>query len=157
MPLNTQTQKPVSSYMNVSFFGLFTCLATLMLAFLFKEYLINLLIYLEDKSISNILEFHLILVLLFILMSLPVLSPYLICILIPSYVYGFTHGLPIVILYTVIGMTVSFAACRHMFFEFAHAKVKSLVYLNVICSLIQSNEKGSERLNKKLFNKGLII
>lgn len=143
--------------MNVSFFGLFTCLATLMLAFLFKEYLINLLIYLEDKSISNILEFHLILVLLFILMSLPVLSPYLICILIPSYVYGFTHGLPIVILYTVIGMTVSFAACRHMFFEFAHARVKSLVYLNVICSLIQSNEKGNQRLNKKSFNKDLII
>ncbi len=157
MPLNTQNQKPVSSYMNVSFFGLFTCLATLMLAFLFKEYLINLLIYLEDKSISNILEFHLILVLLFILMSLPVLSPYLICILIPSYVYGFTHGLPIVILYTVIGMTVSFAACRHMFFEFAHARVKSLVYLNVICSLIQSNEKGNQSLNKKSFNKALII
>ena len=135
--------KPVRSYMNFSFLGMFTLLATLLLAFFFKEYLINLLMYLEDKSISNIVEFHIILIILFILMSLPVMSPYLICVLISSYVYGFTYGLLIIISYTVIGMTFSFAVCRYMFFDFAHAKVKSLVYLNVICSLIQSNEKGN--------------
>ncbi len=140
----SSSQKPIKSYINCSYLGLFTCLATLMLAFLFKEYLINLLIYLEEKSTSNVVEFHLILILLFVLMSLPVLSPYLICILIPSYVYGFTHGLPIVIIYTVIGMTISFACCRYMFYDYAHAKVKNLVYLQVICSLIISNEKGSK-------------
>lgn len=132
----------VSNYMNVSFFGIFTCLLTLVLAFMFKEYLINLLTYLEEKSTSNILEFHVILILLYILMSLPVLSPYLICVLISSYVYGFFCSVPLVIMYTVIGMTFSFYMCRYMFAEYAHSKVKSILYLHAICSLIQSNEKG---------------
>lgn len=138
----TATYLPMSKYMNVSFFGVFTCLTTLVLAFLFKQYLINLLTYLEEKASSNIFEFHLMLLILFILMSLPVLSPYIICILICSYVYGFVYGMPIIILYTFIGMSVSFFMCRYFFYEFAHTKVKNLVYLNVICSLIQSNEKG---------------
>jgi uncharacterized membrane protein YdjX (TVP38/TMEM64 family) len=133
----------VDNYMSVSFFGLFTCLLTLVLAFLFKEHLINLLTYLEEKSSSNIVEFHLILLLLYVLMSLPVLSPYLICVLISSYVYGFFCSVPLVILYTVVGMTISFFMCRYMFSEYAHAKVKRVLYLHAICSLIQSNEKGT--------------
>ena len=48
-----------------NFFGIFTCLTSLVLAFLFKDYLINLLEYLEKKSNSNIIEFHLILILLY--------------------------------------------------------------------------------------------
>ena len=48
-----------------NFFGIFTCLTSLVLAFLFKDYLIYLLEYLEKKSDSNIIEFHLILILLY--------------------------------------------------------------------------------------------
>lgn len=135
-------KQTVSNYMNVSFCGIFTCLLTLVLAFMFKEYLINLLAYLEEKSTTNIFEFHVILLLLYILMSLPVLSPYLICVLISSYVYGFFCSVPLVIIYTVIGMTFSFYICRYMFAEYAHSKVKSILYLHAICSLIQSNERG---------------
>lgn len=140
MTMKQQIQE--SNKLSFSYFGVFSCLATLVLAFFFKEYLINLLTYLETKSSTNVVEFHLILISLFIFMSLPVLSPYIICILICSYVYGFLYGMPLVIGYTIIGMTASFFICRYLFFDFAHAKVKSLVYFDVICSLISSNEKG---------------
>jgi len=133
---------PSLKYGKFSFFGFFTCLLTLVLAFLFKEYLINILSYLEKKSSSNLIEFHFILIILFILMSLPVLSPYIVCVLICSYVYGFFCGFSLVVIYTVIGMTCSFFICRYMFFELAHSKVRQLAYLDAICSLIQSNEQG---------------
>lgn len=138
----SQNKNSVRGYMNISFFGLFTCLTTLILAFLFKEHLINILTYLEEKSRTNLIEFHIILIILYILMSLPVLSPYIICILISSYVYGFFYGFPLVIIYTIIGMTFSFFICRYLFFDFAHNYVRNFVYLKVICSIIQSSERG---------------
>ena len=85
---------------NVSFFGFFTCLATFVLAFLFKDYLINLLNYLETKSNTNIIEFHLILLFLFICVSLPILWGYLICVLICAFVYSFIVGFILVVIYS---------------------------------------------------------
>ena len=85
---------------NVSFFGFFTCLATFVLAFLFKDYLINLLNYLELKSNTNIFEFHFILLMLYICVSLPILWGYLICVLICAFVYSFLLGFVLVVIYS---------------------------------------------------------
>lgn len=130
------------AYMNFSLFGFIMLFSTFILTIMTKQYLLNVLTILETRARSNILQFHLILIVLYILMSLPVLSPYLACILITTYIYGFFYGMPIVVLYTVVGMTFSFFICRYMFFDFAHAHIKSLNYLNAICSLVQGNEKG---------------
>lgn len=127
---------------NVSFVGLFTCLSTLVLAFLFKDYLINLLMYLERTSSKNALEFHIILILLFVGVSLPILWGYLICILICAYVYAFFFGFLIVVLYSALGMTCSYFICRYVLYDYAHQRVQSIAYLHAICSIIQSNEKG---------------
>lgn len=130
------------SIKNFSFFGLFTCLATLVLAFLFKDYVIYLLSYLDLKSRENIVEFHLILVVLFICVSLPMLWGYIICVLICSYVYSFMYGFMLVSCYSAIGMSSSFVICRYMFYEFAHQRVKNVAYLSAISNLIESREKG---------------
>lgn len=127
---------------NVSFIGLFTCTATLVLAFMFKDQLINLLMYLERTSTQNVLEFHLILILLFIAVSLPILWGYLICILICSYVYSYVYGFLLVAAYSAIGTSCSFFICRFVFYDFANRRVKRIAYLNAICSIIRSNEKG---------------
>lgn len=142
--MSTVTNYPPrkQAYMNFSLFGFFMLFSTFVLTIMTKEYLLNVLIILETKAHSNIIQFHIVLILLYILMSLPVLSPYLVCILISSYVYGFFYGMPLVVFYTVIGMTFSFFICRYMFFDYAHTHIKSLNYLNAISSLIQSNEKG---------------
>jgi uncharacterized membrane protein YdjX (TVP38/TMEM64 family) len=124
------------------FIGFFTCLTSLVLAFLFKDYLINLLTYLEKKSSSNLVEFHAILFLLYVGVSLPILWGYIICILVCSYVYAFFYGFIFVILYSTLGMTISFFVCRYMFKDYAHATVKNVAYLQAICDLIQSNDKG---------------
>jgi len=93
---------------NVSFFGFFTCLATFVLAFLFKDYLINLLNYLEIKSNTNIFEFHLILLFLFVCVSLPILWGYLICVLICAFVYSFMLGFILVVIYSGKKIVISF-------------------------------------------------
>ena len=127
---------------NFSFFGFFTCIATLVLAFLFKDYLIYLLNYLELKSNSNIVEFHFILLSLFICVSLPILWGYLICVLICSFVYTFFIGFIMVVFYSSIGMTCSFFICRYTFYECAHQRVNDMAYLKAISSVIESSEKG---------------
>jgi hypothetical protein len=91
---------------NFSYFGLLSCLVTLVLAFLFKDYLVTILSYLEAKSSSNLIEFHLILLLLYVGVSLPILWGYLICILICSYVYSFFNGFLLVVLYSALGMAI---------------------------------------------------
>ena len=124
------------------FIGFFTCLTSLVLAFLFKDYLINLLTYLENKSSSNLVEFHIILFMLYVGVSLPILWGYIICILVCSYVYAFFYGFMFVILYSTLGMTISFFVCRYMFKDYAHATVNNVAYLRAICDLIQSHDKG---------------
>lgn len=140
--LNDEIMKPKIEYKKFSFFGFFTCLATFLLAFLFKDNLISLLNYLELKSTENVVEFHIILITLFILVSLPVLWGYLICILICSYVYSFVNGFILVVIYSAIGMSVSFFICRYMFYDCAHQRVKNIAYLKAISAIIESNEKG---------------
>lgn len=130
------------SVRNISYFGLISCLATLVLAFLFKDYLVTILSYLEAKSSSNLIEFHLILILLYIGVSLPILWGYLVCILISSYVYSFLTGFLLVVLYSGLGMSVSFFACRYMFYDCANQRVKSHAYLQAIAAVIESNDKG---------------
>jgi protein maelstrom len=130
------------SYKNFTYFGLISCLVTLVLAFLFKDYLVTILSYLEAKSSSNLIEFHFILLLLYIGVSLPILWGYLICILICSYVYSFLNGFILVVFYSGIGMGISFFICRYMFYDCAHQRVKSIAYLQAISTVIESNDKG---------------
>jgi protein maelstrom len=130
------------SIKNFSYFGLITCLASIVLAFLFKDSLIYLLTYLEQKSTTNIVEFHLIVIILFICVSLPILWGYLVCVIICSFVYGLFYGFLIVCLYSTIGMAVSFFVCRYMFYECAHQRVQSVAYLRAISTVIESKDKG---------------
>lgn len=127
---------------NFSYVGLFTCLATLVLAFIFKDYFMYVLSYLDDTANSNVAEFHLILVLLFVGVSLPMLWGYTICILICSYVYSFLNGFCLVVVYSTVGMSVSFYVCRYMFYEFANERVKSVHYLRAIVAIIESRDRG---------------
>lgn len=130
------------SLKNVSYFSLLTCLASLILAFLFKDYLINLLIYLEDKSKTNALEFHIILLLMFVLVSLPILWGYMVCVLICAYVYSIFYGFLLVVTYSTIGMSVSFVVCRYMLYDCARLRVQSYAYLRALSTVIESKEKG---------------
>lgn len=125
-----------------SYAGLFTCLATLVLAFIFKDYFMYVLSYLDDTANKNALEFHLILIVLFIGVSLPMLWGYTICILICAYVYSFLTGFCIVVFYSTIGMAVSFFVCRYVFYEYANERVRSVQYLRAICAIIESRDKG---------------
>ena len=138
----TKLTKKQLSVRNFSYFGLITCLASIVLAFVFKDYLIYLLNYLERKSTTNIVEFHIILLLLFICVSLPILWGYIVCVLICAYVYSFVYGFMLVVLYSTIGMTCSFFICRYMFYECAHQRVQSIPYLKAISAVIESNDKG---------------
>jgi protein maelstrom len=131
-------------FKNISLFGIFTCLFTLILALMFKDYLINLLIYLEKQSTTNLVEFHILLTLLFICVSLPILWGYTICILACAYIYSFQNGLLLVIANSTIGMTVSYFICRYAFYDYAHSKVMNVEYLQVLFSLIQSDDKGAK-------------
>jgi protein maelstrom len=142
--LQLESLKKVRNYSlkNFSYFGLISCLVTLVLAFLFKDYLVTILSYLEAKSSSNLIEFHLILLLLYIGVSLPILWGYLICILICSYVYSFMNGFILVVFYSGVGMGISFFICRYMFYDCAHQRVKSIAYLQAISTVIESNDKG---------------
>ena len=137
-----QSSPKVESFKNVSFFGFFTCLITFILAFLFKDYLINLLMYLETKSNTNIFEFHLILFLLFVFVSLPVLWGYIICVFTCSYVYAFYTGFLLVFVYSSMGMTISFFICRYMFYDYANTTVQRFAYLKAFCAVIQNQDKG---------------
>jgi len=138
---NNATRK-VSSIKNFSLIGIFTCLATLVLAFIFKDDFIYVLSYLEQKSNSNIVQFHILLIILFTFVSLPILWGYTICTLICAYVYSFFYGFLLVMLYSAIGMTISFYVCRYVFYDCAHQRVKSINYLQAISSIIESNDKG---------------
>lgn len=139
---NDLDTKEKLSARNFSYFGLITCLATLVLAFVFKDYLIYLLSYLDEKSRSNLLEFHVILIVLFVGVSLPILWGYTICILICSYVYSFVDGFMLVVLYSAVGMSASFFISRYIFYDFANKRVKSFMYLRALVTIIESREKG---------------
>jgi protein maelstrom len=141
-PIDSSQQMNKISIKNFSYFGLITCLATLILAFLFKDHLIYLLSYLEEKSTKNIYEFHFILLLLFVAVSLPILWGYLISVLISSYVYSFLYGFFFVVIYSMVGMSCSFYICRYMFYDCAQQRVLKVAYLRAINALIASQDKG---------------
>ena len=135
-------QRRKMSVKNMSYLGLFTCLASIVLAFLFKDSLIDRLAYLEERAGSNALEFHLERALLIVCVSLPILWGYLICVLISSYVYAFAGGFCLVVAYSALGMACSFALCRYLLYECAHQRVQSVAYLRAISAVIASNERG---------------
>ncbi|CAF1032204.1 unnamed protein product [Brachionus calyciflorus] len=139
---NDDSTKKKINLKNFSYFGVLTCLITLVLAFLFKDNFIYILSYLDRVSTSNIIEFHVILIVLFIGVSLPILWGYIVCVLILSYVYSFLLGFVLVSLYSSIGMSVAYFTCRYAFYECAHQRVKSVSYLLAISNLIESNDKG---------------
>lgn len=137
-----RSSKKKLSLKNFSFVGLFTCLITLVLAFLFKDNFLLLLSYLDKISTKNLYEFHIILIILFICVSLPILWGHMVCILICSYVFSFIHGFILVSVYSALGMIVAYFACRYAFYECAHQRVKHIAYLQAINSLLESKEKG---------------
>lgn len=130
------------SLKNFSFVGLFTCLITLVLAFLFKDNFLLLLSYLEKISTKNMYEFHIILIGLFICVSLPILWGHMVCILICAYVFSFVYGFIFVLVYSALGMSVAYFACRYAFYECAHQRVKNIAYFKAINNLLESKEKG---------------
>ena len=140
LPMNNEIKK--KSFKKFSLFGFFTCLITFVLAFLFKDHLISFLTYLELMSTSNLLEFNLVMLLLFICVSLPVLWGYIICVLICSYVYSFFYGFLTVVLFSTCGMTCSYFICRYMFYDYANTSVQRFEYLKAVCAVIRSNDKG---------------
>ncbi|RNA07774.1 Transmembrane 64 [Brachionus plicatilis] len=127
---------------NFSFVGLFTCLITLVLAFLFKDNFLLVLSYLDKISTKNLYEFHLILIFLFICVSLPILWGHMVCILICSYVFSFFYGFILVSVYSTFGMVVAYFACRFAFYDCAHQRVKNIAYLQAINTLLESKERG---------------
>lgn len=112
------------------------------IGFVFKKNLAFLLEYLDSKSRTNILEFHLIFLTLFLSVSLPFLWAYIICVLALSYLYTFLYGFVFVVFYSAIGMTFSFYVCRHVLYKCARQRIDKISYLLAISKLIEENEKG---------------
>jgi protein maelstrom len=128
------------SSLKFSAIGIFMCFATFVLAILFKDYFINLLVYFEDIS-KNYFLVNFILCILFILVSLPIVWGYTLCMLICSYIYSFLFGLLLVIVYSGVGMTISFYICRSVSNKLQCSRFNSYNlqarYLNVLVTIIE--------------------
>jgi protein maelstrom len=137
-PTTTITKK--ESSWNFSVLGVFTCFATFILAILFKDYFISLLVYFDDIS-KNYILVNFILIILFVLVSLPIVWGYTLCMLICSYIYSFLYGFILVMLYSSIGMTISFFVCRAVAnrmqcTRYSHSNVQAK-YLNALVTIIE--------------------
>jgi protein maelstrom len=115
---------------------LITFVGTLISTFGFKHNLPAILGYLEAIS-SNYFIFNLILILLYILVSLPFLWGYTICILICSYIYSFIYGFLLTSFYSAIGMTISFYVCRYHISKCAYSTINSK-YIHTLVHIIES-------------------
>jgi uncharacterized membrane protein YdjX (TVP38/TMEM64 family) len=127
----------------ISYAGILTCLTTGVLAFIFKDYLIYLLTYLEAKSKDNLIIFHSVVILLYIGVSLPIFWGYILCLFICAYVYHFYIGFILVVVYTIIGVSIAFFICRYVFYDYAHSSVKNFKYVHIFNAIVQSKEKGN--------------
>lgn len=123
--------------------GIITCISTLFLAIYFKDSILNIFIYLDTIESENQFLLNLIIFLLFIAVSLPILWGYSLCILIVSYIHDFFYGFLITIVYSSIGMSVSFFMCRYLFYNlncttrYANSISSNNVYFNVFVDCIE--------------------
>lgn len=119
-------------------FVLVSCLA---LSYLFKGYLVALLAYLQKKSDKN--EFHLVMTIIFAFVSLPIVwAGYSACVLTCAIIFSFFHGFVLVVIYSFIGMTISFIACRYVLRDWSNKFIHNMAYIKVISSMVESDEKG---------------
>ena len=120
-----------------------SCLAICVLVTIFfKQNLISLLAYLETKSNTNLFEFHAIMLILFACVSLPILWGYSACVFTCAFIYSFSKGFVLVVLYSGVGMTFSFFVCRYWLKDWAQKYVNKIDHLKAISSIIESNENG---------------
>ncbi len=117
---------------------LLTCLA---LSIVFKEYLLLFLAYLQNKSDKN--EFHLVMTLVFYFISLPIVwAGYSVCVLTCGLIFSFSHGFVLVVIYTFIGMTLSFFTCRYVIHDWSQKNFHNMAYIKVLSSMVESDQKG---------------
>ena len=127
----------------VSCVGFLVCLSILIgLIVVFKEHLMQLLTYMENKSRTNMVESQLLMLLLFACVSLPIFWGYSACMFTCGFIYSFLYGFLLVVFYSTIGMSFSFFVCRYALHNWAQNHVNQLAYLKAISSIIESDEKG---------------
>lgn len=122
-----------------SLIGVITCFTTLLLVILFKDYFISILVYLDTIS-KNYILVNILLFILFMLVSLPFIWGYSLCLLTVSYIYDFYYGFILSVLYSSIGVVISFYVCRYFIAnrcnKFAAVNIRNK-YLDAIISCIE--------------------
>jgi protein maelstrom len=135
--------KSESKSIKYTIIGVITCLGTLLLAFYFKDSILNIFVYLDTIESDNQFMVNFIIFLLFIACSLPILWGYSLCILIISYLHDFIYGFILTILFSSIGMSISFLMCRYLFYNFnctnryKNSRINNNIYFNVFVNCIE--------------------
>lgn len=125
---------------------LITFFSSFLLAFMFKGDIVYALTALEDLSTKNELLFNLILISVFVLVSLPFVWGYTLAIIVCAYMHSFIYAFFLVVIYSLVGITVSFFLCRQFKLDSMFVSIKlnsrKRYYLQTLSHLIENNQDG---------------